>query len=192
MVMAGALGLLHLAAAPAVRGAVAVTLAEVAREQDRVAATAPACAGVMIIVAADDPTIAMFVPAALSLRGRAPQRLHILSMAAGDHRIERVTSRGFDVLVTNGLAGGRTVWERLFRAAPVRPGMRITTVDFEVTVIEAQAGAPVRTRLCLRNRSTRGTCASSSGGVGSWSNSGSRGPENASTCHRARTDQPVR
>jgi len=146
MVMAGALGLLHLAAAPAVRGAVAATLAEVAREQDRVAATAPACAGVMIIVAADDPTIAMFVPAALSLRGRAPQRLHILSMAAGDHRIERVTSRGFDVLVTNGLAGGRTVWERLFRAAPVRPGMRITTVDFEVTVIEAQAGAPVRTR----------------------------------------------
>ena len=146
VMMVGALALLHLAVAPAIRGAGAVALAQVARQQGRVAAAAPACAGVMIIVAADDPTIAMFVPAALALQGRAPQRLHILSMAAGDHRIEQVTGRGFDVVVTNGRAGGRTVWERLFRDAPVPPGMRIRTIDFEVTVIDAQAGGPVRTR----------------------------------------------
>jgi len=146
VVMVAALGLMHLVAAPAVRGAVAATLAQVAREQGQVAATAPACTGVMIIVAADDPTIAMFVPAALSLQGSAPQRLHILSMAAGDHRIERVTGRGFDLVVTDGRAGGRTIWERLFRAAPVPTGVRVTTADFEVMVIEAQVGAPVRTR----------------------------------------------
>jgi len=122
------------------------TLTRVAREQRRVAATAPTCTGVMIVVAADDPTIAMFVPAALSLQRSPPQRLHILSMAAGAHRIEGVTSRGFDLLVTDGRANGRTVWERLFRAAPVPPGVRATTADFEVTVIEADAGAPVRTR----------------------------------------------
>jgi len=100
----------------------------------------------MIIVAADDATIAMFVPAALSLQGRAPQRLHVLSMAPGAHRIEAVTGRGFDLLVTDGRASGRTLWERLFRAAPVPPGLHATTADFEVTVIEARDGAPVRTR----------------------------------------------
>ena len=42
MVMVGALGLMHLAAAPALRGAVAVGLAQLAREQGRVAATVPA------------------------------------------------------------------------------------------------------------------------------------------------------
>jgi hypothetical protein len=146
MVMVGALGLMHLVAAPVVRVAVPFTLTRVAREQRRVAATAPTCTGVMIVVAADDPTIAMFVPAALSLQRSPPQRLHILSMAAGAHRIEGVTSRGFDLLVTDGRANGRTVWERLFRAAPVPPGVRATTADFEVTVIEADAGAPVRTR----------------------------------------------
>ena len=146
MVIVGALGLMHLVAAPVLRGAVAVGLAQLAREQGRVAATVPSCTGVMIIVAADDPTVAMFVPAALSLQGKAPQRLHILSMAAGDHRIEEVTSRGFDLLVPDGRAAGRTIWERLFRAAPVPPGLRVTTADFEVRVIDAQMGAPVRTR----------------------------------------------
>ena len=65
-------------------------------------------------------------------------------MAADDHHIDHVTPTGFD-LATSG-RGGRTLWERLFRGAPLPAGTRVSVPSLDVTVVDDRAGAPVRTR----------------------------------------------
>jgi hypothetical protein len=141
--------LTHLVVAPLLRVALGVRLAQIARAQQEEALQVPACPGVMVIVAADDPTIAMYVPATLVLQDRAPERVRLLSMAADDHRIENVTPTGFD-LVTSGRVRGRTVWERLYRSTPLPAGTRVTLPSFDATVVEDRAGAPARTRFDFR------------------------------------------
>ena len=40
----------------------------------------------------------------------------------------------------------RSLWERLYRSAPVPPGTRVAAGRFTATVIDAQAGEPTRVR----------------------------------------------
>jgi hypothetical protein len=144
VVLAGfALG--HFVTGPAMRTIIGFEFGRLAREQYAVADRVPPCAGVMVIVAAADPTIATYVPAILALRDRGPERLRVLSLARSDHRIDNVTGTGFD-LVTPGGDGGRSVWERLYRSGPLEAGTAVRLGGLDATVIEDRDGAPVRVR----------------------------------------------
>jgi hypothetical protein len=132
-------------AGPVLRVGLGRLLAETARAQHELAARLPPCSGTMVIVAAADPTVASYVPATLLLRDRGPARLRVLSLADRDHRLDEVTRTGFD-LTTLGGARERTMWERLFRQEPVPAGLHVSTAGLDVTVLEADNGAPVRLR----------------------------------------------
>ncbi len=96
VVLAGfALG--HFVTGPAMRTIIGFELARLAREQHAVADRMGPCPGVMVLVAAADPTIATYVPATLALHDRGPERLRVLSLAQSDHRIDNVTRTGFDL-----------------------------------------------------------------------------------------------
>jgi hypothetical protein len=139
------LGLIHCAGAPAIRVTIARELTRLAVEEERQADRVPHCSGVMVIVAASDPLISTYLPVRLSLRGRAPERYHVLSFAPVDHRIEQVTATSFE-LATARPEGPRPLWERLFRAGPVPAGLRVTMPHLEATVLEERDGAPARVR----------------------------------------------
>jgi len=144
VVLAGfALG--HFVPGPAMRTVIGFEFGRLAREQYAVADRMRPCAGVMVIVAAADPTIATYVPAILALRDRGPERLRVLSLARSDHRIDNVTRTGFD-LVTPGSERVRSVWERLYRSAPLAAGTTVRLAGLDATVIEDRGGAPVRVR----------------------------------------------
>jgi hypothetical protein len=140
-----ALGLIHCAGAPAIRVTIAREFARLAVEEERQASRVPRCPGVMVIVAASDPIISTYLPVRLGLRGRAPERYHVLSFAPVDHRIEQVTPTSFE-LTSARPEGPRPLWERLFRATPVPAGTRVTMPHLEATVLEARDGAPARVR----------------------------------------------
>lgn len=139
------LALAHIAGAPAIRVVIARELTRVAVAEERQTDLVPPCPGVMVIVASSDPTISTYVPVRLRLRGRAPERYHVLSFAPVDHRIDRVTAMGFDLtsVRTDGL---RPLWERLFRAGPVSAGTRVVMPHLEATVLEDRDGAHSRVR----------------------------------------------
>lgn len=135
----------HLIAAPILRLGGAALLADVARRQQELASHTPRCDGVMAIVAAADPIAAMYVPVTMTLRNRGPERLRVLSMAPRDHRIERVTESGFD-LVTLGGARTRTLWERLYGARPMPAGTQVALTGLTATVLEDRDGVESRVR----------------------------------------------
>ena len=135
----------HFVVAPAFRAVIGVELARLAHEQDDLAMRMAPCPGVMVLVAAADPTIATYVPATLALRNRGPERLRVLSLAASDHRIDNVTRTGFD-LTTLGSDRVSNVWERLYRSAPLPAGTRVALVGLDATVVEVRDGSPVRVR----------------------------------------------
>ncbi len=135
----------HFVIAPTFRAVIGVELARLAREQEDLAMRMAPCPGVMVLVAAADPTIATYVPATLALRNRGPERLRVLSLAASDHRIDNVTRTGFD-LTTLGGDRVRSVWERLYRSGPLPAGTRVRLAGLDATVIEVRDGAPVRVR----------------------------------------------
>jgi len=146
--LAAAGGLLvagHLVLAPVVRLGVGLTLTRIAAETYDQAARAPSCPGVMVIVAAADPTIATYVPALLTLWDRGPERLRVLSMAPSDHRIEAVTATGFDLVTLDG-DRPRSLWERLYRREGPAAGTHITSPSLEARVIEAPGDRPTRVR----------------------------------------------
>ena len=135
----------HFLTGPAMQAIIGFELARLAREQHDLAVRVTPCRGVMVLVAAADPTIATYVPATLALRDRGPERLRVLSMARGDHRIDNVTRTGFD-LTTRGGDRARSVWERLYRSGPLAAGSRVRVAGLDATVIEDRDGAPVRVR----------------------------------------------
>jgi hypothetical protein len=135
----------HFVVGPAMRTIIGFELARLAREQHELAMRMAPCAGVMVLVAAADPTVATYVPATLVLRDRGPERLRVLSMAASDHRIDNVTRTGFD-LTTHGSERVRSVWERLYRSGPLAAGTRVRVAGLDATVIQDRDGAPVRVR----------------------------------------------
>lgn len=135
----------HFLAGPAFRMIIGVELARLAREQHEVAMRVAPCPGVMVLVAAADPTIATYVPATLALHDRGPERLRVLSMAASDHRVDNVTRTGFD-LTTVGGDRARSVWERLYRSGPLEAGARVRVTGLDAIVLEDRGGDPVRVR----------------------------------------------
>jgi len=66
-------------------------------------------------------------------------------MAPVDHRIEQVTPTGFD-LVLSRTRPARTLWERLFRRAPLPAGTHVQISSLDATVIEDVSGTPTRMR----------------------------------------------
>jgi hypothetical protein len=68
-----------------------------------------------------------------------------LSLAGYDHRLEHVTRTGFD-LVVGGHERVRSLWERLYRSAPMRAPTRVTIPSLDAVVIEDRDGTPVRMR----------------------------------------------
>jgi hypothetical protein len=144
-VLIGGFALGHVVTAPLVRTIIGVDLARLAREQHALAARMVPCPGVMVLVAAADPTIATYVPVTLALNDRGPERVRVLSMAASDHRIDNVTRTGFD-LSTRGTERTRSVWERLFRGGPLAAGTRVRVEGLDALVVEDRDGAPVRVR----------------------------------------------
>ena len=141
-----ALAFAHLVAAPILRVAIGTELTRVAEAQHVQATRAPSCSGLMVVIAAADPTIAMYVPATAALEGRDPGKgLRVLSLAAADHRIENVTLSGFD-LVSFRRTPTRSVWELLYRRRPIPSGTHVTVPPLDVTVIEDFDGAPTRVR----------------------------------------------
>jgi len=135
----------HFVTGPVLRAIIGFELARLAREQHEQAARMAPCLGVMVLVAAADPTIATYVPATLALRDRGPERLRVLSMAASNHRIDNVTRTGFD-LTTPGSDRERSVWERLYRSGPLAAGTRVRVAGLDALVVEDRDGAPVRVR----------------------------------------------
>jgi hypothetical protein len=144
-IVAGGLLTAHLGLGPVVRGVAGVALARVAERTHAIAAATPPCEGVMVVVAAADPAIATYVPAVLARRARAPERLRVLSMAPADHRIENVTPTGFD-LVTLQTNRERSLWELLYRRAPLPAGTRVRIPSLDAVVAADSRGAPLRVR----------------------------------------------
>jgi hypothetical protein len=99
----------------------------------------------MILVAASDPIIATYVPSMMTLKDHPPERARVLSMAPVDHQIERVTATGFDLVLMQ-LPLERTLWERLFRRAPLSAGTHVTMSSLDATVVEDRGGVPTRLR----------------------------------------------
>ena len=134
----------HFVAGPPLRTIIGFELARLAREQHELAAHMAPCPGVMVLVAAADPTVATYVPATLGLLDRAPERLRVLSMAASNHRIDNVTRTGFDLTILGDRV--RSVWERLYRSGPLVAGTRVRMAGLDAEVLEDHDGAPVRVR----------------------------------------------
>ena len=142
---AAALILTHVIGAAAFRLLLARKMAHIADVQQEEVARVAGCPGTVLIVASSDPTIAMYVPATRHLEGLPPESTQVLSMSASDQRIENVTRTGFDIAVS-GPPRPRTVWEVLFRAAPMTAGTSVTVPSFTATVLEDHDGTPLRTR----------------------------------------------
>ena len=134
----------HLLGAPILRVLGGVAVSALAAEQQALAAETPPCPGVMVIVAAADPTVATYVPVSMALVSRRPERLRVLSMAPADHRIENVTATGFDLVVLD--RGEKTVWEALYGMSVLRPGTHVTMPALDALVLEAHDGLPGRVR----------------------------------------------
>jgi hypothetical protein len=135
----------HFITGPVMRVTIGLALGRVAQaQQDQAAALSP-CRGVMVLVAASDPIIATYVPSMMSQKEHPPERVRVLSMAAVDHRIERVTPTGFDLVLAE-TPPARTLWERLFRRAPLPAGTHVQISSLDATVIEDAGGIPTRTR----------------------------------------------
>ncbi len=140
------LGFGHLVAAPALRVVMASVLSTLARDSQTLAAAAPPCRGIMVMVAASDPSLSTYLAPTLIVQGRAPASFRVLSMAAADHRIENVTGSGFDLAILAAVPR-QTIWERLYRHTGLDPGYRVATPGLEVAVVEARGGAPTRLRV---------------------------------------------
>jgi hypothetical protein len=139
----------HLVFSPVVRIGAGVEMTRLGREQYRIAAAVPACGSTIVLIAAADPTLSTYVPAILRLTDRPIQDVRTLSAAAVDHRIERVSATGFD-LVTRRNGVEATLWERLYRADSMRPGQVVSVDSFDAKVLEVENGWPTRVRFEFR------------------------------------------
>lgn len=145
MVAVAGFALGHLVTGPVARAGLGMWLAQLAREQHQRAAALQPCTGVMVIVVAADPMVATYIPATLTFRNRAPDHLHVLSLAPYDHRIENVGETGFDLVIRDE-ARSMSPWEGLYRNRPVATGTRVTLPSLDAAVIETRSGMPTRVR----------------------------------------------
>ncbi|NTX66293.1 hypothetical protein HUA74_37115 [Myxococcus sp. CA051A] len=128
---------------PLFRVGLGVALGRIAEAQWRIAREAPPCAGTMVMVAAADPSISLYVPAAMLLQGRAPRLYRLLSAAPHDHVLERTSPEAFD-LVVSGTPRHPGFWELVNRDTPPPSGTKLRLGDLNVTVLESNEGGFTR------------------------------------------------
>jgi hypothetical protein len=142
-VAAVVLALNHFLVGPLFRCVLGVGMGQIADAQWSIARQAPPCAGTMVMVAAADPSIATYVPAAMVLLDRPPRRFRLLSSAPHDHVLERTSATGLDLVVrTDARQPG--FWEVLHREAPPAAGTEVQLEGLHVTVKEATEAGPMR------------------------------------------------
>ncbi|QSQ26099.1 hypothetical protein JY651_14725 [Pyxidicoccus parkwayensis] len=133
----------HFFFGPLFRMALGVALGRIADAQWSLARSAPPCDGTLVMVAAADPTIATYVPAAMALTGRAPHRYRLLSAAPHDHYLERTSANGFDLVVhTEERKVG--FWEQVYRDVSPAPGTQVQLSGLRITVKESTEAGPMR------------------------------------------------
>ncbi len=133
----------HFVTGPMFRMAVGIGLAQIAEAQWRIAREAPPCAGTLVMVAAADPSVATYAPAAMMLLGRAPRRFRLLSAAPHDHHLERTSATSLELVVRTD-ARKQGFWEQVYRDVPPAPGTEVRMEGLHVTVREANAAGPMR------------------------------------------------
>jgi hypothetical protein len=154
---AAVLILMHVVVAAGFRLLLVRAMGHIAVVQTEETARVAGCAGTVFIVAAADPTVSMYVPATRDLEGQRPDSTQVLSMSSSDQRVENVTRTGFDIAVA-GEPQPRTVWEVLFRAAPMTAGTSVAVPSFTATVLEDRDGTPMRTRFEFSQPLDSGSC----------------------------------
>ncbi|NMO19420.1 hypothetical protein HPC49_49240 [Pyxidicoccus fallax] len=118
-------------------------LGQIADAQWRIAREAPPCEGTLVMVAAADPSVATYAPAAMLLQGRAPRRFLLLSAAPHDHSLERTSATGLDLVVrTDTRKLG--FWEQMYRDVPPAPGAEVRMEGLHVTVLDSNEVGPMR------------------------------------------------
>ena len=133
----------HFVTGPMFRMAVGVGLGQIAEAQWRIAREAPPCEGTRVGVAAADPSVATYAPAAMMLLGRAPRRFRLLSAAPHDHYLERTSLTALDLVVrTDARKAG--FWELVYRDRPPAPGTEVRMEGLNVTVRESSDAGPMR------------------------------------------------
>lgn len=133
----------HFVTGPLFRMAAGVGLGQIAEAQWSIARAAPPCEGTLVMVAAADPSVASYVPAAMMLLGRAPRQYQLLSSAPHDHFLERTSATGFDLVVrTDERKTG--FWEQVHRDVAPAPGTEVRLQGLRITVKESVEAGPMR------------------------------------------------
>lgn len=133
----------HFITGPLFRLGLGVGLAQIADAQWRIARETPDCEGTLVLVAAADPSIGLYVPAAMMLQGRTLHRFLQLSAAPHPHRLERTSATGFDLVVdTPERKPG--FFEQVYRDHPPQAGAEVRLKGLHVSVLEAVEAGPLR------------------------------------------------
>lgn len=133
----------HVVLGPLFRVGLGVALGRIADAQWRIAREAPPCEGTLVMVAASDPSVSLYVPAAMLLQGRAPRLYRLLSAAPHDHVIERTSAEAFD-LVVSGTPRHPGFWELVNRDTPPPVGTKLRLGDLDITVLESNEAGFMR------------------------------------------------
>ncbi|AGC45392.1 hypothetical protein MYSTI_04091 [Myxococcus stipitatus DSM 14675] len=135
----------HFGLSPLFRVGMALALGHVANEQWRVAREAPPCDGTLVLVVSSDPSVSQYVPAAMSLTGRAPRGFRLLSGAPHDHVLERVSPEAID-LVVQASPRKQGFWEVVNRESAPPAGTKLKLGDLQVSVLESSESGFMRAR----------------------------------------------
>ena len=114
----------------------------------RIAATVPEdCGPRYVLLAAADPVLNTYAPAAMS-PARTIGTFRVISLAPNDHRLENVTHTGFDLRVIG--ERGPNFWEWVHREVPLKTGDVVDLPDLRVEILEAGRNGPTGFRVDLR------------------------------------------
>ena len=110
-------------------------------EQDRIAQQD------VVLFGAVDPTTTIYVPLLRALHHRpAPRSCHLLFAAFAPHRLERTDARTFELVRLNPHYTAGDLYGAAFNDEGVVVDQVLRAGPMEVTVLEVEAGLPVRTR----------------------------------------------
>jgi hypothetical protein len=139
----------HLVCAPVlIRVGFALLVRHVGHETVRIAATVPEdCGPHYVLLAAADPVLNTYAPAAMS-PARTIGTFRVISLAPNDHRLENVTHTGFDLRVIG--ERGPNFWEWVHREVPLKTGDVVDLPDLRVEILEAGRNGPTGFRVDLR------------------------------------------
>lgn len=109
-----------------------------------------ACArgGSLYLVNGSDPTLTLYAPAALLFytpEKAGAERFRVLSMAPAEQRLTRTAPDTLELEVL-GVERPSNPFERLFRSAPLEPGLRVVLPELTVSVEAVRSGLLTRAR----------------------------------------------